>query len=371
MKRIIALVVGTRPEVIKLAPVCRALQALPDITAQWISTGQHGKMLEQAQRVFGLTDGIDLHLMRPDQTPLDVVRSVCEALQAQWQLERPDMVVVQGDTATAFAAALVAFYLRIPVAHVEAGLRSHRMDEPFPEEAHRRMIAPLVNLHFAPTKRSADNLLRENIAPESVFTVGNTVVDALQSIAAKEEFQLPHDEGEGKRIVMVTAHRRENHGERLEHICEAVRDIHDAVDDAVFLFPVHLNPNVEKTAFHELLGLKRVYLMPPLDYFAFVKFMSQCTLILTDSGGVQEEAPSFRIPLLVLREQTERPEAVEAGMARLVGSDRALIAREAITLLTDQAAYDAMRKGPSPFGDGKSGERIAATIMQYLKGRPA
>lgn len=368
----VTIVAGTRPEAIKLAPVLKALEGQAWVVAQWVSTGQHGTMLEQAQKTFGITPTRELQVMRPNQTPLDVVQAIASALHGDWRQHPPGMVVVQGDTATAFAAALVAFYLRIPVAHVEAGLRSDRMDEPFPEEAHRRMIAPLTSLHFPPTRGAAENLLREGVAPAQVFTVGNTVVDALQSIAGMNgAFPLPglQAELEGRRIVLVTAHRRENHGERLRHICRALCDIHDAVPDVAILFPVHLNPQVQETVYRELPGRARIHLLPPMDYFPFVACMARSYLILTDSGGVQEEAPSFHIPVLVLREQTERPEAVEAGMARLVGADRERIASAAISLLTEPAAYNAMRRGDSPFGDGKSGLRIVDHIRHYLEGR--
>lgn len=363
----IALVIGTRPEVIKLAPVYKALKLLPQADASWISTGQHQQMLSQTQGVFGIESDVDLQLMRQGQTPLDVVLAATVALRDMWQTKPPAMVVVQGDTATAYAAAMAAFYLRIPVAHVEAGLRSYRIDEPFPEESHRRMIAAMTSLHFAPTEGSAENLRREGIGEEGVFTVGNTVVDALQSIPLEKDFLPAPEVSPTRRWVLVTAHRRENHGPRLRSICQALLDIRDAVEDVELIFPVHLNPQVQAVA-HELLGNQsRIHLLPPSDYFSFVQLMRRSALILTDSGGVQEEAPSFRIPVLVLREQTERPEAVAAGMAKLVGSNREAVASNAIRLLTDKEAYTAMQQGEPPFGDGHSAERIARLMIDYLR----
>lgn len=358
----IALIVGTRPEVIKMAPVYRALQNHKHFRVEWLSTGQHKEMLQQAQQVFGIVPDHELQLMRPDQTPLDIVQTASTKLQSLWQAQPPEMVVVQGDTATAFIAALTAFYMKIPVAHIEAGLRSYCIDEPFPEESHRRMIAAVTQLHFAPTEGAADNLRREGIPDEIVFTVGNTVVDALQMLP-QEESSLPKN---GLRKVLVTAHRRENHGERLRSICHALLDIRDAVQDVELVFPVHLNPKVQAVAQELLTSQKRITLIEPQDYFRFVQIMRDSTLILTDSGGVQEEAPSYRIPVLVMRDQTERPEAVQAGMAKLVGSDRKVIADNAIRLLTCKADYEAMRRGESPFGDGHSGEYIADIISRYL-----
>lgn len=365
---IISLVAGTRPEVIKLAPVYGALrQEYPQWKVEWLSTGQHQEMLEQAQEVFSIIPDEDFGLMRPDQSPLDIVLAAAEALHKRWRNQPPQLVVVQGDTATAYAAALAAFYQRIPIAHVEAGLRSHRLYEPFPEESQRRMIAAMTQLHFAPTHIAADNLLQEGVDASAVYTVGNTVVDALNIITATKGRTDFLKVSPDSRVMLVTAHRRENHGPRLEHICEAIADIHQAVEDIEIVFPVHLNPQVQKTVRGLLSGQARIHLLPPCDYFQFVKWMRRSTLILTDSGGVQEEAPSFDIPVLVLREQTERPEAVQAGMAKLVGSDRLRIAREAIRLLTDKDAYKDMQRSQSPFGDGKSGTRIASIIADFLR----
>lgn len=366
LQKTIHLVVGTRPEVIKVAPVYHALQAQPDMAAKWISTGQHQHMLEQAQDVFNIKPDVDLALMRPNQSPLDIVQSASTALRSLWQNEPPAMVIVQGDTATAYAAALTAFYMRIPVAHIEAGLRSDRLDEPFPEEAHRRMIAAMASLHFAPTKGAAHNITREGIPQDSVFTVGNTVVDALLSMPVAENVMPTDNISANRRWVLVTAHRRENHGPRLHDICQAVLDIRNAVEDIEIIFPVHLNPQVQEVANKLLANQQRIHLLPPQDYFNFVQLMRRCHLILTDSGGVQEEAPSFKIPLLVLREQTERPEAVAAGMACLVGSHRNVIAAKAIELLTNNAAYQAMRQSDSPFGDGHSSARIVTQIRHFF-----
>lgn len=361
----VVIVSGTRPEVVKLAPVLQALRNIPTLTAEWHSTGQHREMLDQAEAVFGITPDVDFDVMQPNQTPLDVVTRISKELEQHWSKDKPDFVVVQGDTATTFAAALTAFYMRIPVGHVEAGLRSYNPQEPFPEEAHRRMIGPLTTLHFPPTAMSQRNLLIEHFTPEDIYTVGNTVVDALLSIPDDPDFVVGDNVDPNKRLILVTAHRRENH-QQLTDICKALKQIRDANDDVEIVFPVHLNPNVRKVTDAELKDEERIHLLDPMGYFDFVQLMRRAQLIMTDSGGIQEEAPTYKIPTLVLRRQTERPEAVNAGMARLVGTDTKTIVDNANDLLQNADSYEAMRKGENPFGDGLSGQRIAEIINDFL-----
>lgn len=362
------MIVGTRPEVIKLAPVYKALKRMSEMDARWISTGQHKELLVQSQKIFEIETDHDLNLMHENQSPLDIIHAASAALKEMWDKRRPDLVVVQGDTATAFSAALTAFYMRIPVAHVEAGLRSNRIDEPFPEESHRRMIGAMTTLHFAPTKEAVENLLQESMLKEAVFNVGNTVVDALQSLVQVEVTSTCPKISKGNRRILVTAHRRENHGERLESICKAILDIRDEVSDVEFIYPVHPNPNVQSTVNKLLENEERIHLAEPMDYLEFLHVIRSSYLILTDSGGIQEEAPSYSVPVLILREQTERPEVVDAGIAKLVGSDRRKIKESAIELLTNHKTYEAMRAKESPFGDGKSSERIATEIQKFLLG---
>jgi len=362
----IFIVSGTRPEVIKLAPVYKYFKQQGELNVYWLSSGQHKDMLEQAHNVFDISPDFDLALMKENQTPLDIVSAGSKSMAEIFKSYSASMVIVQGDTATGFAAALAAFYSRIPVAHIEAGLRSYRIDEPFPEESHRRMIASMTSLHFPPTIGAAENLYKEGIAKESVFVVGNTVIDTLVRMPVNENLDFLNNIPRGKKWVTVTAHRRENHGERLKSICAAVQDI-SAIDDVEVLFPVHPNPNVREVVYSMLDGRENIHLLPPMDYFDFVHLMRESYLILTDSGGVQEEAPSFKKPVLVLRNQTERPEAVNAGMAKLVGNEQENISREAIKLLTDNNVYSLMQQGDNPFGNGNSSELIYNEIIKYLR----
>ncbi|MCI5050480.1 MAG: UDP-N-acetylglucosamine 2-epimerase (non-hydrolyzing) [Rickettsiales bacterium] len=361
----IALIVGTRPEAIKLAPVYHALQPTLGENAQWVSTGQHSEMLHQAQSMFKIDAHTDLDLMRPGQQAIDVVAAASTKLSELWRDDRPDMVVVQGDTSTAYAAALAAFYLKIPVAHVEAGLRSGTLAEPFPEEMHRRMIAVATTLHFAPTEHAAYCLIKEGIDEHAIHMVGNTVIDAHKSVPIESPPSMAGVSNK-QRWVLVTAHRSENHGKRLNEICHALLDIRDQVKDVSILFPVHMNPKVQQTVHDVLQDKERIHLVPPLDYFEFINTMRNSYIILTDSGGIQEEAPSLRVPVLVMRNQTERPEAIEAGMNKLVGSNRKQIAEEAVALLLSKELHRSMRVGTPPYGDGHSGERIANIMLEYL-----
>ncbi|NUP99041.1 MAG: UDP-N-acetylglucosamine 2-epimerase (non-hydrolyzing), partial [Armatimonadetes bacterium] len=320
---------GTRPEAVKMAPLVKAVEARQDLfRATTVVTAQHREMLDQVLAAFGLTPQFDLDLMRPNQTLPELTARVLTELTPVLLETSPDLVLVQGDTTTVLAAALAAFYQQIPVGHIEAGLRTGDRYNPFPEEINRRLTGRLATLHFAPTDWAARNLLNEGVAAEEIFVTGNTVIDALQSVA-RQELALPEDLPaealEGRRLVLVTAHRRENLGEPLAQICGAIADIVEAQSDVALVYAMHRNPKVRETVTGLLGGLDRVHLIEPPEYFTFVGLMREAALILTDSGGIQEEAPALGKPVLVLRRTTERPEGVEAGTARLVGT-----AREAI-----------------------------------------
>jgi len=364
----VAVVVGTRPEVIKLAPVILALRQSRHLAPVVISTGQHRTMLDQALEVFGVAPDLDLDLMMPGQTLEDLTARALVKMKGALAEVQPSWVVVQGDTTTAMAAALASFYARVPVAHVEAGLRSGDLASPFPEELNRRMVDQMSDLLFAPTRGAADHLLAEGLAPERVHVTGNTVVDAL--LAVRERIRqrpvavpgLAEERAAGKRIVLCTAHRRESFGGPLAEMLEAVRQIARENPDVLVVYPVHLNPNVDGPARAILEGEERIVLLPPLGYLEFVALLERSHLVLTDSGGVQEEAPTFGKPILVMRDVTERPEGVAAGVARLVGTSGPTIYREAMQLLRDPAAYRAMATAVNPYGDGHSARRIALLL---------
>jgi UDP-N-acetylglucosamine 2-epimerase (non-hydrolysing) len=356
-------VFGTRPEAIKLGPVVSVLRARRhEVDVRVCVTGQHREMLDPVLELFRIVPDHDLHLMVPNQKLPELTAAVIGGMTAVIDAQRPDWVVVQGDTTTAFAASLAAFYQGVPVAHVEAGLRTSDMHSPFPEEANRRMADVLSDLHFAPTERARLNLLREGADPATVHVTGNTVIDALHHVVARD-YDLASGPLAGipfeRRIVLVTAHRRESFGPGMLSICRALRQLADEFPDIQIVYPVHLNPNVSDVVRERLTGHPRISLIPPLDYTSLVQLMRRSTLILTDSGGIQEEAPTFGKPVLVLRAATERPEAVEAGCARIVGTDDVRIVEEARRLLEDPAAYEKMARVASPFGDGQASERIA------------
>jgi len=358
---------GTRPEAIKMAPVIRALQkdsVRADVRI--CVTAQHREMLDQVLRLFEITPDHDLDIMRADQSLTEVTAAALRGLDAVIASERPDWVVVQGDTTTAMAAALVAFYHRVRIAHVEAGLRSWNRAHPFPEEINRRLADDLSNLHFAPTELARQNLLREGWDGSTVIVTGNTVIDALQWVAALPtpsdlEALIPEN---GTRLLLVTAHRRESFGPAMEDISLALRDLATRYADSVrVVYPVHLNPRVREPV-HRILGdLPNIALVPPLDYLRFVHVMKRAYLVLTDSGGIQEEAPGLGKPVLVLREVTERPEAVAAGTARVIGTSRGRVVEEAARLLDDPAQYARMAHAVNPFGDGHAAERIVAALL--------
>lgn len=364
-------VVGTRPEAVKLGPVVRALKARTRITTVLCVTGQHREMLDQTLRVFDLVPDQDLDLMQTRQ-PLDgIAASALLALGGVMDELQPTLVVVEGDTTTVFVAALAAFYRRIPVAHVEAGLRTHTRYAPFPEEMLRRLISQLTTLHFAPTEHAAENLRREHLLPDAeIHVTGNPVVDAVRWVASSIARKPTGYVSGGSRMLLVTAHRRENLGPALERICEALLRIADRHDGVELVYPVHRNPEVRTTVERVLGGHPRVRLLPPQDYVDFVHLMSDSYLILTDSGGIQEEAPVLGKPVLVMREGTERPEAVEQGTAALVGTDPERIVAAVERLLTDPIAYAAASRPSSPFGDGHSAERIAGIVEQRILAQP-
>ncbi len=352
---------GTRPEAVKMAPVVKALATRSDLVGRVAVTAQHRQMLDQVLDLFSITPDYDLDLMQPGQRLEDLTGRVLTHLAAVFDDCKPDLVLVQGDTTTAFAAALGAFYRQIPVGHVEAGLRTGDRYNPFPEEMNRLLVTQLATLHFAPTPTSQAACRRSGVQDEAIYLTGNTVIDALLEVAG----QVPAPSEEG-RVLLVTAHRRENWGEPMMQIFGAVRDLVEARPDLRAVVPVHLNPIVQEAARQVLGGHERVSLIAPLDYAPFVTAMKGATLILTDSGGVQEEAPSLGKPVLVLRTTTERPEAVDAGTVRLVGVQREDIVREASRLLDDPAEYRRMANAVNPYGDGRATQRIVEAIRYFL-----
>jgi UDP-N-acetylglucosamine 2-epimerase (non-hydrolysing) len=367
-KRKIAVIIGTRPEGIKLAPVVRELQRRRDSDVVVISTGQHREMLEQALAPFDVRPDVDLRIMHAGQTLHDVTRRALEGIVDVLRQARPSWVIVQGDTTTAFAVALAAFYDKIPVAHVEAGLRSGDRYSPFPEEINRRLIDQLSTVLFAPTENARTLLVGEGFDTDRVHVTGNTVVDALLFAREAVRRAPPQVPGlseamlEGRRMVLVTAHRRESFGAGFESMCRALLRIANEQADACIVYPVHLNPNVDEPVRRLLEAHPRIALLRPVAYLDFVALMDRAYMVLTDSGGVQEEAPTFGKPILVLRDVTERPEGIDAGVARLVGTEESQIVDEALTLLRDQARYRAMSRSANPYGDGHAAERIVDII---------
>lgn len=368
----ILVVVGTRPEGIKLAPVVAALQSRAgEVDVRVALTGQHTDLLDQVLRVFDLRVDHDLGIMKEGQDLYDVALGCLDGLRELVRQDRPDMVLVQGDTASVFFGALVGFFERVAVGHVEAGLRSHDKWRPYPEEMLRRLTGVIADVHFAPTPLARENLLLENVPAAAVHVTGNTVVDALERIAAQPREPVNADLravlGSGTRMVLVTAHRRESFGAPLAEVFTALRELADRHSDIVLLYPVHPNPNVRGPAEAALAGHDRIRLTPPLDYLDLLCALRHSVLAITDSGGIQEEAPSFGTPVIVLREVTERPEGVAAGVARLVGTDRTAIVAAAAAVLegTDEGA-----KRSNPYGDGRAGERIADIVVSRLTGVP-
>jgi len=364
-------VFGTRPEAIKMAPLVQALEKDPEIESVLCVTAQHREMLDQVLSLFELTPQYDLNIMKPNQTIGQITTNVILGMEEVLRAENPDIVLVHGDTTTTFATALSAFYQQIAVGHVEAGLRTYDMYSPYPEEMNRVMTGHLSAIHFAPTERNRQNLLRENIADELIHVTGNTVIDALLRVVEKpyefEDKTLADLDFQNRRVITVTCHRRENLGEYMENIFSAIRDIADTFDDVEVVYPVHMNPKVRETARKILKGADRIHLIEPLQYQPFVNLMARSYLIITDSGGMQEEAPSLGKPVLVVRKETERPEAVEAGTVKLAGVERDTIYAMAKELLADASAYEAMAHAGNPYGDGKACERIVQLLKNYLK----
>lgn len=365
-KKILA-VVGTRPEAIKMAPVILALRKEPWAEVTVLATAQHRQMLDQVMTAFGIPVDIDLNLMRPSQSLTELTARILQGMTEVFQRQQFDSVLVQGDTTTVMAVAMASFYQGIPVGHIEAGLRTGDIRNPFPEEMNRVVAGRLSRWHFAPTSSARQNLVDEGYPDKEIHVTGNTVIDALLMVASREialDVEIP----DGKRLILVTSHRRENFGAPLREICLAVRELVERHDDIHVLYPVHPNPNVTGVVNELLGGCSAITLCAPLDYLPFVAAMRRAYLILSDSGGVQEEAPALGKPVLVMRRETERPEAVREGVVKLVGTDREVIVREASLLLTDRDAYGRMACGISPYGDGKASQRIIAILREDLVG---
>ncbi len=359
-------VFGTRPEAIKMAPLVLALQQTEGINTQVAVTAQHREMLDQVLKLFQIKPDYDLNIMKTGQTLFDITTRALTGLKDVLDQAKPDLVLVHGDTSTTFVASLAAFYKQIPVGHVEAGLRTNNKYSPYPEEMNRRLTGVLADLHFAPTAKAKENLLREGIDAKSIFVTGNTVIDALKA-TVREDYTFNHRELDSidfrqKRVLLVTTHRRENLGEPMREIYLALRDIVDNYPDVEIVFPVHKNPAVRGMAQQVLGATPRVHLIEPLDYQPFINLMQRCYLVLTDSGGMQEEAPALGKPVLVLRDTTERPEAVQAGTVRLIGTQKDAVLRHTRELLEDPAAYNKMAEAVNPYGDGLASLRITQAI---------
>lgn len=366
------LVFGTRPEAIKMAPLVKALQADTAHFATVVCvTGQHREMLDQVLNIFNIRPNYDLNVMKLGQDLYDITARILLKMRQVLQTEQPDLVLVHGDTTTSTTAALAAFYQQTPVGHIEAGLRTHNIYSPWPEEMNRQLTARLATYHFAPTALCRDNLLHEGIAPERIFVTGNTVIDALHYITNQQHIR-PTQQA-AQRMVLITGHRRENFGTGLQHICQAIKTLAERYPDVKFVYPVHPNPNVHQ-AITQLFGTtneannatSNIHFIKPLGYIDFVTLLAQSTIVLTDSGGIQEEAPGLGKPVLVMRDTTERPEALKAGTVKLVGSDTQRIVDEVSTLLNDNEAYQQMSKAINPYGDGHASEHIVQHIVKLL-----
>ena len=374
---------GTRPEAVKMAPVVQALAATPGITSLVCVTAQHRQMLDQVLGLFDIRPDVDLNLMQPDQDLASLTADIFTHLDPVLARLKPDWILVQGDTTTVMASSIAAFYRHIHIGHVEAGLRTNDKWQPFPEEINRRLASVVADLHFAPTEWARQNLLRENIPPQQILVTGNPVIDALQAAVKKaptsavldlfERLDIPYQPDDTlinrtagmRRLVLVTAHRRENFGAPLEHICSSLKQLSEIYQDSVrIVYPVHLNPNVQQPVHRILDGNSNIILLEPLDYLPMVQLMRHASLVLTDSGGLQEEAPAFGVPVLVMRQVTERPEGVQAGTVRLVGTDTDEILSQARRLLDDPQAYAQMAHAVNPYGDGKAAPRIVNAILE-------
>ena len=363
MKKIM-LVFGTRPEAIKMCPLVKELKKRPEAQTVVCVTGQHRDMLNQVLEAFQVEPDYDLAIMKDRQTLFDITIHVLEGIRGVLEKEKPDVVLVHGDPSTTFAAALACFYLQIPVGHVEAGLRTYDITSPYPEEFNREAVSIVARYNFAPTKLSRENLIREGKKPETIYVTGNTVIDALKT-TVRDGYRHPElDWAEGSRLILLTAHRRENLGEHLHAMFRAIRRVTEEHPDVKVLYPIHMNPAVREAAAEELAGCDRIRLIEPIDVLDCHNIMARSYLILTDSGGIQEEAPSLGKPVLVMRNTTERPEGIAAGTLRLTGTDEEVIYSEFTRLLDDRAAYEAMAHAENPYGDGHACERIADILLK-------
>ena len=358
MKKVL-IIFGTRPEASKMCPLVNELKSRSGIQTVVCVSGQHRKMLDQVLRVFNVVPDYDLSIMKEKQTLFDITNLILSRLREVIEKERPDIMLVHGDTTTSFASALTGFYMQVPVGHVEAGLRTYNIDSPYPEEFNRQAVGIVTRLHFAPTAKARENLLKEGKKDETIFVTGNTAIDALRTTVRKDYGHPDMDWAKGSRLLLITAHRRENLGEPMHRMFRAIRRIIEEFPDVKAIYPVHLNPVVRQAADEELSECDRIRLIDPLDVLDFHNFMAGSHMILTDSGGIQEEAPSLGKPVLVMRDTTERPEGIAAGTLKLVGTSEELIYESCRTLLTDASAYAAMSRAANPYGDGHACERIA------------
>jgi len=358
MKKVM-LVFGTRPEAIKMCPLVNELKTRKNLETVVCVTGQHRQMLDQVLQAFGVVPQYDLSIMKEKQTLFDVTTNILERIRAVLETEKPDVVLVHGDTSTTFVTALACFYMQIPVGHVEAGLRTYNIYSPYPEEFNRQAVGIVARYHFAPTEPSKENLLREGKNPANIYVTGNTAIDALKT-TVREDYTHPELEwAKGSRLILITAHRRENLGEPMQHMFRAIRRVMDEHPDVKAIYPIHMNPQVRQTAAEILGDDDRIHIIEPLDVLDFHNFMARSALILTDSGGIQEEAPSLGKPVLVMRDTTERPEGIAAGTLKLVGTEEETIYREFTRLLCDEAEYERMSQASNPYGDGLACKRIA------------
>ena len=371
-RRRVMIIVGTRPEAIKMAPVYLALKNEPQLDVCLVITGQHHSMLDQVLVVFGLKPDIKLDVMNSNQSLGELSTRLLTNMQSVVAENRPSAVLVHGDTTTCLFAALAAFYEGVPIGHVEAGLRTYKFEAPWPEEMNRRLVDPLCKWCFAPTERAARNLLSERIPKESIFVTGNTVVDSLlwaRSMVKRNQLKIPHlpiDVEDHHRLILVTGHRRESFGKPLQDFCMGLRDAIRAHEDTILVYPVHLNPNVQQVVRACLDGHDRIFLIPPVSYIEMVYLLEASYMVITDSGGIQEEAPAFHKPVLVTRDYTERPEAIELGLAKIVGTSREKISAEVHRLLCDPLVYKKMSEGRNPYGDGQASKRITRILLETI-----
>lgn len=362
MKKVMV-VFGTRPEAIKMCPLVNELKSRKNIITKVCVTGQHRQMLDQVLEIFGVEPDYDLSIMKDKQTLFDITTNILNRIREVLEVEKPDVVLVHGDTSTTFVTALACFYLQIPVGHVEAGLRTYNIYSPYPEEFNRQAVGIVAKYNFAPTEMSKENLIREGKNPENIYVTGNTAIDALKTTVRDDYKHLELEWAKDSRLIMLTAHRRENLGEPMHHMFRAIRRIVDENPDVKVIYPIHMNPVVRKAADEELGNDDRIHIIEPLDVLDFHNFLARSYLILTDSGGIQEEAPSLGKPVLVMRDTTERPEGIKAGTLKLVGTDEEVIYNEFKKLLTDKEEYEKMSKASNPYGDGFACRRIADILV--------